>query len=450
MVVRVKSNCSPDFADLIASRPERYPFLLESSAYHPDRGRYDILFAYPESELLLSQGRLFRDGEVQHSADFFAALDNWFADEQVSDDEPNDLPFSGGWFVYLGYEIAAQIEPSLDLPTTKLDIPSAFAMRIPLAVIRDRVSDETWVVAEDSGDARISEVLKDLQSANGALATRAAATRLTIDEEMESTYLDAVQKIKRYIEEGDVFQVNLSRVWSASLAQADDIVTIYRHLRERNPAPFSGICRYHDFAIASSSPERLIQVRNRWVETRPIAGTRPRSDDPDEDQRLSDELRAHPKEQAEHIMLIDLERNDLGRVCEPGSVEVEGLMGLESYAHVHHIVSAVTGRLRDGITPGETLKAVFPGGTITGCPKVRCMQIIAELEKTGRGAYTGSLGFINRNGDMDFNILIRTVVAQGQHLEFRTGAGIVADSDPRLELEETRAKARGLLLALDA
>jgi anthranilate synthase component 1 len=198
----------------------------------------------------------------------------------------------------------------------------------------------------------------------------------------------------------------------------------------------------------SSSPERLVEIRDGAVSTRPIAGTRPRSDDRDLDDSLSAELFAHPKERAEHIMLIDLERNDLGRICVPGSVEVNEMMVLESYAHVHHIVSNVRGQLRKDITPGDTIRAVFPGGTITGCPKVRCMQIIHELERGPRGAYTGSFGYLNRDGSLDLNILIRTMVMQGNSVSLCAGSGIVADSEPQAELAETRAKAKGMIRAL--
>jgi anthranilate synthase component 1 len=186
------------------------------------------------------------------------------------------------------------------------------------------------------------------------------------------------------------------------------------------------------------------------VETRPIAGTRPRTRRPGGDAAEAAALVAHPKERAEHIMLIDLERNDLGRVCEAGSVRVDELMVTETYAHVHHIVSNVRGRLRPDVTPVGALRAVFPGGTITGVPKFRCMQIIAELEREGRGAYTGSLGYLSRSGGMDLNILIRTLTLRDGRITFRAGGGIVADSDPERELEETRAKARGLLAALEA
>ena len=192
-----------------------------------------------------------------------------------------------------------------------------------------------------------------------------------------------------------------------------------------------------------------MEVRGGVAQTRPIAGTRPRMTGDDDVARIR-ELAAHPKERAEHVMLIDLERNDLGRVCVPGTVEVDELMTVESYAHVHHIVSNVRGRLRAGVTPGQAIAAVFPGGTITGCPKVRCMEIIAALEDAPRGAYTGALGYLDRNGDLDLNILIRTLTLAGDTVSLRAGAGIVADSVAERELEETRAKARGLLRALGA
>jgi anthranilate synthase component 1 len=202
-------------------------------------------------------------------------------------------------------------------------------------------------------------------------------------------------------------------------------------------------------SIISSSPERLVSVKNGIVETRPIAGTRRRDDDQLSDDALARELLEHPKEQAEHIMLIDLERNDLGRVCRPGTIEVNELMVLETWEHVHHIVSNVRGALQKDKTPVDVLRAVFPGGTITGCPKVRCIEILAEMEQQARGAYTGSLGYINKDGSMDFNILIRTMVRNRDDIVFRAGGGIVSDSIAEKELEETRAKAKGLLKIFD-
>jgi anthranilate synthase component I len=257
-----------------------------------------------------------------------------------------------------------------------------------------------------------------------------------------------VQRALRYIYDGDIFQANLSRRWQTRLRSPISSADLYARLRSRNPGPFNGLASWGEGAIISSSPERLVRVRDGIADTRPIAGTRPRSSVQDQDQALSAELLGHPKERAEHVMLIDLERNDLGRVCVPGTIEVNELMVLESYAHVHHIVSNVRGRLRAGVRPGDVIRALFPGGTITGCPKVRCMEIIAELEQEGRGPYTGAMGYLNRDGSMDLNILIRTLVRDGDRLSLRAGAGIVADSVPECELEETRAKARGLLLAL--
>ena len=254
-------------------------------------------------------------------------------------------------------------------------------------------------------------------------------------------------RIHEYLYAGDIFQVNLSRAWTARYATPPEPASLYAALRRANPAPFAGLFQQPGWAVASSSPERLVEVRGGRAQTRPIAGTRPRLDGDDEFERIR-ELAAHPKERAEHVMLIDLERNDLGRVCVPGTVEVDELMVVESYTHVHHIVSNVRGRLRPGVTPGEVIAATFPGGTITGCPKVRCMEIIAELECAARGAYTGALGYLDRNGDLDLNILIRTLTLAGDQVSLRAGAGIVADSVAESELDETRAKARGLLRAM--
>ncbi len=268
-----------------------------------------------------------------------------------------------------------------------------------------------------------------------------------IDEDPDAAFLDGVRRVLDYLAAGDVFQANLSRGWRARFDAPLDATALYARLREHNPAPFAGLFSGEGWAVASASPERLVSIRGDVVETRPIAGTRARFHGDDDAARIG-ELVGHPKERAEHVMLVDLERNDLGRVCVPGSVEVDELMCVESYAHVHHIVSNVRGRLRAGATPGEVIAAVFPGGTITGCPKVRCMQIIAELEGAGRGAYTGAMGWLNRDGDLDLNILIRSAEVEGHEARFRTGAGIVADSDPQRELDETRAKARGTLRAL--
>jgi anthranilate synthase component 1 len=441
----------PDLLELHARFPERYPTLLESAAAGPN-GRYDILFAFPGDRLeLTGDGRLLQNGEPA-AGGFLDALEQELERQAVHSamDEPmSHLPFHGGWFVFLGYELAGEIEVGLVSGLCAPDHARALAVRYPAAVIHDRTGGQAWFVVDDTAPADALDRLQaDLERT--AAGDRAFPTvKADPGEDKPAEFLDGVDRIKRLIHEGDVFQVNLSRAWRLGLSGPADASAVYRNLRHSNPAPFAALARLNeDTTIISSSPERLVCVKDGVVSTRPIAGTYPRGNDPEQDRKLSRDLLQHPKERAEHIMLIDLERNDLGRICVPGSVRVPELMSLETYAHVHHIVSEVTGTLRAEAGPVQVIRAVFPGGTITGCPKVRCMEIINELEHTPRGAYTGSLGYINRDGSMDLNILIRTLVLDHDALTLRTGAGIVADSDPARELAETRDKARGVLQAL--
>jgi len=314
---------------------------------------------------------------------------------------------------------------------------------VPCALIHERTTGKVFAVAEAAAAASLDRLEADARSA----VIDKPETPLRVEfvrEEDPAAYLERVLRAKEYVRAGDIYQANLSRPWRVELTHEPDIGALYNRLCKANPAPFAALAQWRGTTILSSSPERLVRINDGHIDTRPIAGTRPRKGD---DLREMRELAAHPKERAEHIMLIDLERNDLGRVSQPGTVKVDELMTIESYTHVHHIVSNVSGELRSDVTPVGALKAVFPGGTITGVPKFRCMQIIAELEGVGRGAYTGSLGFLGRDGSMDMNILIRTLSAQGRCIELRAGGGIVADSDPQRELEETRAKARGMLAA---
>jgi 4-amino-4-deoxychorismate synthase (2-amino-4-deoxychorismate-forming) component I len=428
---------------------QRYPVLLESAAASLQGSNHDILMAFPGERLTLhAQHGLHTPPSIRPSAPgFLGALDQWWRQLHVAQ-PATDLPFNGGWFIYLSYELAAEIEPVLH--GLQPDGVIAEAVRIPAAIVRRSDSGEAWFVAEGEAEQYLSIVAADLAQARHAQPDAAIST-LRVHEDAASAFVDVVANTLEHIAAGDIYQANLSRGYHAQLAQHCSPQAIYRALRAANPAPFAGLALLSDaHAIISSSPERLIELRNGWANTRPIAGTRPRHADPSADQALLEELRAHPKERAEHIMLLDLERNDLGRICVGGTVEVDEYMSIESYAHVHHIVSNVRGRLRTDVTPGEAIAAVFPGGTITGCPKVRCMEIIAELEHTARRAYTGSMGYLNRDGSMDLNILIRTLELQGDTLTFRAGAGIVADSIPERELEETRAKALGMIRALQS
>ena len=439
-----------DFRALHRMCPDRYPFLLQSTAARTNLGRYDILFAFPREELVLDQSGQLVGHHPDDARQFLHALDDWWREERRPRNR-SQLPFQGGWFLYLGYELAAEIEPTLDLDPDE-GLPVAFAVRCPAAIIRDRHNGKTCFVAERTTENHYDELAADIGNCAGNNGTRPSSSRhgSAAIEDHPDRFLDAVMRAKDYIAAGDIYQANLSRRWRATVGPGRDATDIYAALCDASPAPFAGLVRWRGTTIMSSSPERLVEVRDGAVSTRPIAGTRPRSDDRDLDDRLSAELFAHPKERAEHVMLIDLERNDLGRICVPGSVEVDEMMVLESYAHVHHIVSNVRGRLRHEITPGDTIRAVFPGGTITGCPKVRCMQIIRELEQRPRGAYTGSFGYLNRDGSLDLNILIRTMVMRGNSVSLCAGSGIVADSEPQAELAETRAKAKGMIRALSS
>ena len=447
MLVTRALSADLDLLALHRVAPERYPLLLESAAHGTAQGRWDLLLATNGESLSLDAGRtvLRHDGSIADD-DFLSALDAEWKQQKVARDEPR-WPFRGGWALFFAYELAAQIEPILHLPATRGSLPMALALRCPAAVLRDHATGRCIAIAETGHAAMLDSIIADIATAARLNALPTWQPPQTLEEDDSELFTDGLDRILEYLAAGDVFQVNLSRGWRAGFDAKIEPASLHARLREANPAPFSGLFAGDGWAVASASPERLVSVRGDVVETRPIAGTRPRFAGDDDAAHIR-ELVGHPKERAEHVMLIDLERNDLGRVCVAGSVEVDELMTVESYAHVHHIVSNVRGRLRADVTPGAVIRAVFPGGTITGCPKVRCMQIIAELEGVGRGAYTGAMGWLNRDGDLDLNILIRSAEIEGETLRFRTGAGIVADSDPQRELDETRAKARGMLKAL--
>jgi len=436
-------ECAHDLPAIAIALPEHYPYLLDSTAPGP-LGEYSLLLRTNGEQLCLhSDGSTSGPG---NSSGFLSRLKDWYQLEKQTPGAEHTWPFSGGWFLYLGYELAAEIEPVVTFPAARDGFPVAFASRCPAVVYaRPEQPGLLHLVAEN--ETLLHEMRKEIQT----LALK-PARRLTDMTELlpdpPDDFKSAVEIIHEYILDGDIFQVNLSRGWHGQFAEPVDSGVLYRSLRKSNPAPFAGMVRWKNYVLMSSSPERLVSTRQDDVQSRPIAGTYPRGKDDFSDQALRAELLAHPKERAEHIMLIDLERNDLGRVCETGTVHVDELMLVETYEHVHHIVSNVRGRLRREVTPVDVIRAVFPGGTITGCPKVRCMEIIAELEQQGRSFYTGSFGYLGLDGSMDLNILIRSMLLNGTTISFRTGAGIVADSRPDKELAETEHKARGLLRAL--
>lgn len=422
----IETRVCADEIDLLALHqafPDRYPALLSSASGLVNGHRYDFLFA----------------DCVEVELDALDAID-------VSLSQSHELPFVGGYVVFFPYEYAQQIEPTLNLP--QADAWQAKVWRVSAAFIWDRVEQVCHLVAQPEFASRLSGYWQDFDIAMKQPPVELVSVAAAITEADGRVFMDGVDRCKDYILSGDVFQVNLSRQWQALIDESITPAQVYAQLRLANPAPFAALLSWDQQAIISSSPERLVCVRHGVVETRPIAGTRRRGADEWADEALKSELILHPKEQAEHVMLLDLERNDLGRVCVPGTVSVNELMTIESYTHVHHIVSNVVGKLRGGTTAKQVIDAVFPGGTITGCPKVRCMEIIAELEQQARGVYTGSLGYVSLDGQMDTNILIRSFHWQPGKLTFNAGAGIVYDSIAPAELEETRHKAKGLVRAL--
>ncbi len=450
-VIKTAIAWPPNLAALHRLNPSRYPYMLESVANGSALGRYDLLFAYPQESLRLNPDFSLCGHTSAAAADFLDAFDSWWCEESIPATQNCDLPFSGGWFMLLGYELAQQIEPILELETRQ-DCPVAIASRVPIAIIRDHQERQAWITAEAGFDAEVQHIRHDLDTlsatsapGNGQLAS---ALNGELTEENPENFLNAIRDAQRYIVAGDIFQANLSRQWRGNLQPGTQPIDIYERLRNTNPAPFAGLAVFDDLAVISSSPERLLHIDKDCVETRPIAGTRPRPSAGGDDVPNRAELLDNPKERAEHVMVIDLERNDLGRICRPGSVRVDEYMVVESYAHVHHIVSNIRGQLVEGTTPGTAISAVFPGGSITGCPKVRCMEIINELEGRPRGLYTGAMGYINRDGSGDLSILIRCITMIGDELSLLTGCGIVTDSVPEQELTEARAKAKGLLFAL--
>lgn len=452
---RLLDGVSPDALLALASaNPARYPVLFDSVSTGV-MSRHSILAATDGDSLALHRdGTLQRRGvPVTSAAGFLGALEAWQRELRAPDDPQALGPWRGGFAVFCGYELAAEIEPRLRLPASP-EPWIAWALRTPAALVHDRDSDTVWAVAEADSAHWLDPLKQDARGAAATATQPAEAISWRVREDDPAQFVAGVRRALGHIAAGDVYQLNLSRAWRATAPGAVPrdllVAALYRALRVANPAPFAVLARWGGVDILSSSPERLLRVEAGVASTRPIAGTRPRGASLQQDAALAAELRSNAKEQAEHVMLIDLERNDLGRVCEPGSVRVDEFMGLESYTHVHHIVSQVSGRLRPDASAITALRALFPGGTITGCPKVRCMELIAGLESQGRGAYTGSIGMLGRDGSADFNILIRTLTLHDGELRGRAGAGIVADSDPQRELEETRAKALGLLRALDA
>lgn len=368
--------------------------------------------------------------------------------------------FFGGAIGYIGYDVIRHIERLPDTSKRDLDVYDLFFVFTDTLLVFDNVEHKIKVIAnacigggadaeEEYGRAvsRIDAVIEELVT-KGLPHRKPAPPEhpLVSSNFRREDFLEAVDKTKGYIGDGDIIQAVISQRFSTELKV--DPLDIYRALRVVNPSPYMFFLRLGDLTLAGSSPEILVRVEGPEVNVKPIAGTRRRGRDDEEDAALEKELLADPKERAEHIMLVDLGRNDVGRVCEPGTVAVDGFMSVERYSHVMHIVSNVRGRLKEGLSPFDALRSCFPAGTLTGAPKVRAMEIIEELEPCKRGVYGGSIGYIGYSGCMDMCIAIRTMVIKDSRIYIQAGAGIVADSVPETEFEETENKARGVLKAV--
>jgi para-aminobenzoate synthetase component I len=367
-----------------------------------------------------------------------------------------DLPFTGGYLGWLGYDLAWEIEKLPYLKSDVLPFPIAFWYEPECFVVIDHLENIAWLAASDRvqlqnlSDRLSRELDRESKDMQQNREQDRYLDRVNLNKDLTFTpdvdfYTNIVRQAQKHIHAGDIFQANLSLRFGALCLS--DGWEIYKHLQQINPSPFASYWRTPWGEVISASPERLVQLKGDRVETRPIAGTRSRGKDTHSDQLQEEELLACDKERAEHIMLVDLERNDLGRVCTWGSVQVDELLIVERYSHVMHIVSNVIGKLRSDRDAIDLIKAVFPGGTITGCPKVRCMEIIAALEPHRRSLFYGSCGYMDRHG-MDLNILIRTLLKCGDRIWGQVGAGIVADSQPEKEWQESLHKAQAQLAAL--
>jgi len=454
----------------IADRPGAV--LLDSGTREPKLGRYSFLACDPFLTFS-SKGRRVEISwggrQEERDSDLFEALrdlTSGFAVERP----PTAPPLITGAIGHFAYDLGRCVERIPEQAADDVPVADCHLGCYGAAATLDHVEQRAWVCATGAPerDPRAARALAERRGGELAERIAAAATQdgrgqspslcaprrsgapaLRVASNFtRAEYLRAVARTKEYIAAGEIYQANLSQRLAAPLASRP--LALFERLTGENPAPFAAYLETPDAAVVCCSPERFLQVRGRAVETRPIKGTRPRGRTPEEDRRLAAELLASEKERAENVMIVDLERNDIGRVCEFGSVHVPELFALESFATVHHLVSTVRGRLRREATALDCLRACFPGGSITGAPKVRAMEIIEELEPTRRGVYTGAIGYLCFSGDMDVNIAIRTVVVKEGTAYFQVGGGIVADSDPEAEYEETLDKGRALARALAA
>ncbi|MCU7845009.1 MAG: aminodeoxychorismate synthase component I [Candidatus Thiodiazotropha sp. (ex Monitilora ramsayi)] len=439
-----------DSADLFERiRHEPWPIFLDSGRPMVAQGRFDILTSSPFMTLVTQGGETEIDGSGGHrvsTADPLELLREALA--STATEPPLDIPFTGGAIGYFSYDLARRWE-RMPAKNPKDDEPAEMAIGLyDWALVVDHEEQVSWLVCEgrDAQTAERWEFLLNLMahpvSGDGA---QCQVTRPIEADISRNHYGEQFGAIQRYIRDGDCYQVNFAQRFQGVLE--GDPWLAYRRLRLSNPAPFSAFFDGPSVSVLSSSPERFLHLREGHVQTRPIKGTTKRSQDPETDRRLREALRSSDKDLAENLMIVDLLRNDLGRVCRPGTVRVPQLFDIESFAQVHHMVSTVEGDLAADRDALDLLRACFPGGSITGAPKLRAMEIIEELEDCRRGIYCGSIGYIGFDGAMDTNIAIRTITVRDGNLAFWTGGGIVADSEEAAEYQETLDKASAIFEA---
>jgi anthranilate synthase component I len=449
------------FLKLRAGEPEGAPCFLLESAEQGQVGRYSFVGIRPRSVLRWSEGVLSdADGTTEDALDPYAAVAQRL--ERFRPAPVEGLPpFAGGAVGFFGYDLVRTVEPLGEPNPDPLGLPDMALMVTDVLIAFDHLRHELTIMAcafteEDGGidaayekaAAAIADVRARLRAAvpSPARPTVSEPPRFVSNMEREE-FEAAVERIVEYVHAGDAFQVVPSQRFSAPAPV--EAFSVYRGLRAVNPSPYMYFLEFGDFQIAGASPEPLVKVHGRTVETRPIAGTYPRGASEDEDRRLAERLVNDPKERAEHVMLVDLGRNDLGRVCEYGSVSVDELMVVETYSHVLHIVSQVSGTLREGVSAMDVLRSALPAGTLSGAPKVRAMQIIDELEKVKRCSYGGAIGYLSWNGDLDTAIHIRTVVVKDGQVHVQAGGGTVADAVPAYEYNESVNKAKAVFRAVE-
>ncbi len=418
-----------------------FPFIISGT-----RERYSYVSARPFVTVRTEDGSTFIEDEREGRKTFgdpFAALSYLLKSSAYPGVSP--FPFSSGAAGYFSYDLKDFIEPKLQAKTAPgrgLGLPDCLLGLYDPVFVHDNVEGRGHLVSMRPDRARFEGFKRALESRCRRPSEPRPAFAMTSNFTREG-YIAAIERAKEYISSGDIYQINLSQ--RLGLKWEGDPFALFMKMMEARPAPFSSYFDFGGFQIISNSPERLIKIEGGHIETEPIKGTRPRGVTPEEDDALREGLKMSAKERAEHVMIVDLERNDLGRISVPGTVRVSGFEEVTTYPTLHHMASVVKGRLRPDIDPPEAAKAIFPGGSVTGAPKIRAMEIIDELEPDRRGVYTGGIGWMDLNGDIDMAMAIRTAVYKDNTIYLHVGGGIVADSIPADEYEETLLKARDFL-----